>query len=437
MRLMIRAFHGFAVLACLATFLAAATAEQAQKPPTPSAAPKETERTERKRELDALLGDLQRSREQEVKLKGEIDKIKSDRKKFSQDLLDTAGRVRAAEAELGDAEKRLAPLDQREAELRKSLAGREAVLSQVLAALERIGLHPAPALLLQPETTLEAVRSAILLGAVIPELRGQAETIVADLSELARVRRDIAIERDSLAQNRTALAEDSRRISALIDERQRQQGEDEKALEGEHGRVQALAKQVETVQDLVNRMEREIEAATRAAEAAKREEPARSASVATPDSARTTPAVPFQEAKGKLPFPAIGRKLHEYGATNGLGSVEKGLSIATRTNAQVSAPCDGWVVYAGNFRNYGQLLIINAGGGYHILLAGMERITVDLGQFVLTGEPVAVMGSASRVAAVSAFGSSEPLLYVEFRKDGNSIDPSPWWATTEDEKVRG
>ena len=133
----------------------------------------------------------------------------------------------------------------------------------------------------------------------------------------------------------------------------------------------------------------------------------------------------------------IGRKLHEYGATNGLGGVEKGLSIATRPNAQVSAPCDGWVVYAGNFRNYGQLLIINAGGGYHILLAGMERITVDLGQFVLTGEPVAVMGSASRVAAVSAFGSSDPVLYVEFRKDGNSIDPSPWWATTEDEKVRG
>jgi septal ring factor EnvC (AmiA/AmiB activator) len=82
-------------------------------------------------------------------------------------------------------------------------------------------------------------------------------------------------------------------------------------------------------------------------------------------------------------------------------------------------------------------LIINAGGGYHILLAGMERITVDLGQFVLTGEPVAVMGSASKVAAVSAPSSSDPILYVEFRKDGNSIDPSPWWAKTVDEKVRG
>src|SRR5260221_2495149 len=110
MRFMIRTSRGFAVLACSAAFLAAATAQEAQKPP---AGPKEIERTDRQRELDALLGNLQRSRGQEAKLKSEIDKIKDDRKKFSQDLLDTAGRIRAAEAKLGDAEKRLAPLDQR------------------------------------------------------------------------------------------------------------------------------------------------------------------------------------------------------------------------------------------------------------------------------------------------------------------------------------
>jgi len=431
---MIRLSRGFAALLCSAAFVAAALAQEPQKP-VPSA--REIERSERQRELDALLGDLQRSREQEAKLKREIDQIKSDRKKFAQDLLDTTARIRAAEVKLGEAEKRLAPLDRREAELQKSLAGREDSLAQVLAALERLGLRPASALLLQSDTALESVRSAMLLGALIPELRAEAQTIVSDLSELARVRREIASERDTLAQGRAALADDQRRISALIDERQRQQGENEKALEGERARAQALARQVDTVQDLVSRMEREIETAARAAEAANREETARAANAAAADSARVSPAIPFAQTRGKLPLPVIGRKLSEFGAANGLGGVEKGLSIATRRNAQVSAPCDGWVVYVGNFRNYGQLLIINAGGGYHILLAGMERITVDLGQFVLSGEPVAVMGSAPGVAAVSAFGASEPVLYVEFRKDGNSIDPSPWWATTQDEKVRG
>jgi septal ring factor EnvC (AmiA/AmiB activator) len=82
-------------------------------------------------------------------------------------------------------------------------------------------------------------------------------------------------------------------------------------------------------------------------------------------------------------------------------------------------------------------LILNAGGGYHVLIAGMERISVNIGQFVLTGEPVATMGTMSQVASILATNASQPVLYVEFRKDGAPIDPGPWWAANEGEKVRG
>ena len=95
------------------------------------------------------------------------------------------------------------------------------------------------------------------------------------------------------------------------------------------------------------------------------------------------------------------------------------------------------MVYAGPFRNYGQLLILNAGGGYHVLLAGMERISVDLGQFVVTGEPVAVMGGGDSSTGAPAGDSSQPVLYVEFRKDGVPVDSGPWWAATQGQKVRG
>jgi septal ring factor EnvC (AmiA/AmiB activator) len=104
---------------------------------------------------------------------------------------------------------------------------------------------------------------------------------------------------------------------------------------------------------------------------------------------------------------------------------------------QVTTPCDGWVVYSGPFRSYGQLLILNAGGGYHVLLAGMERISVNIGQFVLTGEPVGTMGTASQVASILAAAPSQPVLYIEFRKDNTPIDPGPWWTASEGEKVRG
>jgi len=149
-----------------------------------------------------------------------------------------------------------------------------------------------------------------------------------------------------------------------------------------------------------------------------------------------TLAVAFAATRGRLRWPVNGIKVSDYGTSDGLGGTQKGLSIGARANAQITSPCDGWVVYAGTFRSYGQLLILNAGGGYHVLLAGMERISVDLGQFVLTGEPVAVMGGGAQVSA-AATKSKQPVLYVEFRKDGTPIDPSPWWATNEGEKVRG
>ena len=128
---------------------------------------------------------------------------------------------------------------------------------------------------------------------------------------------------------------------------------------------------------------------------------------------------------------------------------KRALTIATAANASVTAPCDGWVVFAGTFRSYGRLLIINAGGGYHVVMAGMDKINVGLGQFVLTGEPVAAMGAekivengtipgadVTKVALAGASSAARPTLYIEFRKDGVSIDPTPWWSN-QGEKARG
>ena len=105
---------------------------------------------------------------------------------------------------------------------------------------------------------------------------------------------------------------------------------------------------------------------------------------------------------------------------------------------QSVTPIDGWVVYSGPYRTYGQLLILNAGGGYYMVLAGMDRINVSVGQFVLAGEPVAVMGDGSgRTAAAAAIGAAQPVLYIEVRKNETAIDPGPWWSKSNIEKARG
>src|SRR5262249_60925548 len=85
-----------------------------------------------------------------------------------------------------------------------------------------------------------------------------------------------------------------------------------------------------------------------------------------PSPARMRPAVPFETAKGTLPLPAQGKRLKSFGDADGMGGTLRGISVQTRGEARIIAPTDGWVVYAGPFRSYGQLLIINAGGGYHV-----------------------------------------------------------------------
>ncbi len=148
--------------------------------------------------------------------------------------------------------------------------------------------------------------------------------------------------------------------------------------------------------------------------------------VALASPGRMKPSVPFRKARGTVPLPVSGRTLTKFASDDGFGGKTKGLELQTRGNSQVTSPMDGWIVYSGPFRSYGQLLIINAGEGYHILLAGMNQIDVSLGQFVLKGEPIGIMGTS--VADGKEDEPKRPVLYVEFRKDGRPIDPDPWWA---------
>lgn len=393
----------------------------------------------REQELEAARNEQRRAAENEKKLRAEIEALGEDRRKLNTALIGTAARLQSVEATLSATEERMRPLENDERALRRSLAERREVLTEVLAAMQRMSRNPPPALLVSPEDAVKSVRSAIVLGAVLPEMRGRAEALAADLSVLVQLRGRLATERARLAAELVSLNTERQRMSLLVEERQRKQAESEKSLQSERQAALALSRQVDNLKDLIGRLEQGLDSATRSARAAARaaddQKNARTDLAALTDPGRLSPLIAFASAKGRLPMPVNGVKLRDFGAS---GGTERGLTIATRAGAQVTSPCDGWVVYAGPFRSYGQLLILNAGDGYHVLLAGMDRISVDIGQFVLTGEPVAVMGSGtSQTAATIPIGSSQPALYVEFRKDGSPVDPGPWWAKKESEKVRG
>ena len=397
-------------------------------------------------DLRALEDERKAAEERSRRTDAEIELMRNDRARLNAALIETTARARAGEIRVADMEARLISSKASEAAIRRSLESRRGVIADVLAALQRMGRKPPPAVLVRPEDMLEAIRTSMLLGAVVPELRGETEALASDLSDLQAALRSIATEGQAQRKEQVSLDIERERIAALVAARQRAIQEAEKVNAAERARASDLARQALDLKDLIARMENEVAAAARGAESARRAdedqklEAARPRPAAIPfkDAARLAPAIPFAQARGLLPLPISGAVLKAFGAPDGFGGAEKGLSLAASPRAVVASPSDGWVAFSGPYRTYGQLLIINAGGGYYVVLAGMERINVEVGQFVLAGEPVALMGDGSaKTAAAIAIGATQPILYVEFRKDGTAIDPGPWWARPELEKGRG
>jgi septal ring factor EnvC (AmiA/AmiB activator) len=308
-----------------------------------------------------------------------------------------------------------------------------------------MGLNPPPAILVKPEDALSSVRSAILLGAVVPELRSQTEILVSDLKELSRVTASIEAERTRLTTTVGEQVAEKQRLTMLLQAKRKLQADTESALAEEKQKSQDLAAKAKSLKDLIASLEEDAAAkrsandaaraaAQKAAAEAKTEAEAAAAkaelaALPIPEANQLAAAAPFSALKGQVALPVTGKIKRRFGSSDGNGSTMLGDMVATQSGSIVTAPADGKVLYAGPFRSYGQLLILDAGDGYHVVLAGMAGLNVASGQSVLAGEPIGAMGEA-RVASASASvdESSTPELYVEFRKDGKPVDPAPWWA---------
>lgn len=383
-------------------------------------------------EYESVTRQMKLSQERIDALKLEIEGVRKDHATVTAALIQAAKTEKKLAQDIDDISGRLEGLKDQEKGIRASLAARSGVLAEVLGALERMGLNPPPAILVKPEDALSSVRSAILLGAVVPELRQQTEVLIADMRELSRVTGSIEAERARLMASVSEQLAEKERLNLLLAAKEAVQQKTEAALAEEKSRSEALAAKAGSLKELVAALDAEAEKARKAADAARTEEEkrlAREAEIAAlPENNRQMVSLPFSALTKQVQLPVAGRFKRRFGGKDDNGGVMQGDMVATQSGAIVTAPADGNVLYAGRFRSYGQLLILDAGNGYHIVLAGMSRITAAVGRSVLAGEPVGAMGEA-RVADTSASKvTNAPELYIEFRKDGKPVDPAPWWA---------
>ncbi|MRG54887.1 peptidoglycan DD-metalloendopeptidase family protein [Phyllobacterium sp. SYP-B3895] len=429
-------------LTCSALFAfalwCAAPAHSQETPPAPTPPAAESldaRRVQSLKELEDLTSQISLSSERVSALDNEIAGLKKDQTTITAALIQSAQTEKKLTQDIAGFTNKLADLHGQEDSVRTSLRQRRGALAEVLAALQRMGLSPPPALLVRPDDALASVRSAVLLGAVVPEMRQQTEVLIADLKELDRVKNSIAEEQTRLTAALSSQAEEKKRLDLLLSEKQKLQTTSEETRMAEQARSEELAKRATSLRDLIASLEKDMQEVQKAASAASAQEQQKlQASQQRADDFaanqnRLSAQVNFASLKSHLALPAAGKLVKHFGDDDGLGGVLQGDTLETLPGATITAPMDAVVLYAGAFRSYGQLLILDAGNGYHVVLAGMKKINVSQNQFVLAGEPVGVMNEQLVASTAPVpMGNGAPMLYIEFRKDTKPINPAPWWA---------
>lgn len=387
-------------------------------------------------DLDALTSQMQLSQERITRIRAEIEALDGDATRLAAELMATAQRVDLAGEDIRVIEDRLEELFAAERSIRSRLDGHDRSISNLLASLQRISASPPPAVIVDPTDALASARAALLLGAVLPQLQERAQTVTEDLNALVGLKVAALAEADRLNVNLQTLHGERLRIATVIEARKQGLEWLSEDLLLEEAEARALADRATSLEQLIAGLEARIAALTAAGSARTAASSGQAVPVLDPetlaiafaDTTRTEPAVPIEAAKGFLTPPSNGVEVQSFGAADGFGGTAQGLSLATRADAPVLAPADGWVEFTGPFLNYGQILVLNAGQSYMIVLAGLETIEVGVGDFVQMGTRLGTMGQrATGLRRPGNAGSEGPMLYIELRQGGVPIDPKGWW----------
>jgi len=395
--------------------------------------------------LQRLERDITGAEAKRKALEQEAERLAAEIAELDARLLAAAKAVQAGEDELSGLEAGRAEIELKEHAAMEELERRRGEMQATLAALERLGHRPPEALLAAPGSPVDALRSAMLLGAVVPELEKQAAALRTSLAALARLRGDLAEAQKQVAAGGQKLGAERAALDRLLAEKAARRSQAQVAAEAEGRRLGAMAGKVADLKTLIQRLDddarrrAEAEAERQKTEQVRRQadgetraaEDAAAAAQARAEArkhAAIGKAVPMSKARGQLPLPVRGSLAGRFDESGGFGNRLRGITIRARPEATVTAPQGGQVAFAGEFRGYGQLLIIAVGEGYHFLLAGMGRIDVAVGQHVVAGEPVGQLGPEGFQRDGVRQGGA-PELYVELRRRGEPIDPQPWFAT--------
>jgi len=380
--------------------------------------------------LSKLQQAIKNSQQTQKNLGKKARHLKTELAELRAEAIDAAAEVQRQEDRLTELEVQYRALQRRRREQRQAFRINRDGLTSTLGALSRLARRPPQLLLFDQAEAEQTWRSTALLSKALPVMRQRARVVGDRIAVLRILADDIAAEKTTLIVARRSLLDRRNELDRLIAATAKAQGLAAADRKKQKLRGRKLARQAKNLSALVDRLAREdpaaalVSGANTPAEAARPSAETDAGPVATAN--LVAPSTLDRGARdiGELPLPARGRLTRRFGAADDQGRPSKGLTLQTRHGAAVIAPSDGKVMFAGPFRGYGQLLIIAFGKGYHVLLAGLSRIDVSVGQWLLAGEPVGSMSQRPKEVA----NDRRPQLYLELRRNGNPINPLPWIA---------
>ncbi len=421
-------------------------------------------------ELKRLQSELDMASSRTANFTSQLDNLSDEIKQLKGKLVLAAKVLTSLDRNLVDVEKRLEDIRQVEEDTLADLAKRNVELAGTLSALANLSRQPEGTLMGNPTGLVDGLRTSSLLQSIVPQLKKDADALGKQLESLMELRQQYTAERQQFSALRDQRIKEQETLDGLLAAKNKAQKEIAGARKSEQARLKALSSNVRDMAALITRLEqekarkqalekqrlqqqiaRQKEEQEKLAKAAKEAENSRKTAAIAPPSAEKNGEEPliltekveeapqnpqkvaaanfartFFEAKGTLPLPVGGRIISNYNESRKTGQ-QKGIVIESRPEAAVISPFDGQIAFAGPFRHYGLLLIIDHGDGFHTLLAGLGSIEGSVGQLLLAGEPVGQMKNS---------GNEKPKLYMELRRKGTPINPIPW-LLAENRKVSG
>ncbi len=355
---------------------------------------------------------LEQSRARETATQAERDRLAAEARSIAQQLVTNAARVQELELQLSQSEVELALLSRQASSLQVELARGRDKVARLLAVMQRVDNDQPPALALRPDDSLSAARGAMLVGTLLKPVYSEAHALAVKLRALQSTRAAIEKKRVQMRNEEIALSRAKAQLAALQVQRTQEAQKANLRLGEIRVVTDEIASQARDLKTLIDR----IAVVRRQGNA---QEGMVVVTAQNSDDATLRP--------GALRRPVTGAMAA--GDPSGPGSVPgsfpRGMWFEGKGGAAVVAPTDSEVVFAGNYQKFGPVLILEIAGGYHLLLAHMGRIDVRIGDLMLAGEPVGVL-SGGRAAR----------LYMELRRDGQTVNVAPWMSA-ELRKARG